>query len=539
MNLGVGMGATGEKNMQQDKAAEGAVDFFKIVETSPQAISLHQQGQLRYANPACRKLFAVDQGTAITNLSVRDFVLPEDQETVTQRISAIINSGQRLGCFEQKLRRLNGQVFDAEIQVAPMGDSAQGLLQVVMQDISGRKTAERAIYSSEARYRAIVEGLPNLVFVIRDGLLEYVNARSLKILGYSRAGLFAAPRPFAELLEESSRSRFFDAMERLALGRSSAPFVAHLRQLRGDALAVLLAVELMEPERRGPGEALQVLAVATELTPLDQNDNVHEKGCKRLARELEGRQHQLVQSQKELDAFVYSVSHDLRAPLHHITGFTDATLDEFGDVIGNEGRRYLERALGSVEHMTTLIDALLRLSRLSRAELKKQSLDLGGLCQAVFFDLQQQWKKSAELAALPMQLLVEPDLRAYGDSNLLRLVVENLLDNAIKFSVQTGAVEIWVERVDISEEKKENQLEQQAFVVRDHGVGFDPAQLDRLFAPFQRLHNKTDYPGLGIGLATARRVITRHGGRIWAESNPGEGASFFFTLPDAPDFPAA
>ena len=222
---------------------------------------------------------------------------------------------------------------------------------------------------------------------------------------------------------------------------------------------------------------------------------------------------------EELETFSYSVSHDLRAPLRAIDGFSQALVEDFGEPLGVDGKNLLDRVRAGAKQMGQLIDGLLQLSRASRGELRREPLDLSALARGVVNDLQ-----AGDPARSP-KVFIEDDLHAEGDPALLRAVLQNLLGNAWKFTAGVADAEIHFNRADARRRP--------GFVVRDTGVGFDPAYAGKLFQPFQRLHRASDFPGTGIGLATVQRIIRRHSGRVWAESQPGKGAAFYFTLWDA------
>jgi hypothetical protein len=239
-----------------------------------------------------------------------------------------------------------------------------------------------------------------------------------------------------------------------------------------------------------------------------------------LNRELEqrviDRTAQLETANKELESFSYSVSHDLRAPLRSIEGFTQAIEEEQADRLDHAGRDYLRRVRAAALKMTRLIDAMLDLSRLSSGELRRVSVDLSALAEDVAKDLRRTQPERVVEFVIPRGLTVE------GDAVMLRAVVENLLGNAWKFTGKrdTPRIEFGAVRLNGS----------CAFFVRDNGAGFDTVYAGRLFGAFQRLHSTDDYPGFGIGLATVQRILHRHGGRIWAEGEPEKGATFYFTL---------
>ena len=225
---------------------------------------------------------------------------------------------------------------------------------------------------------------------------------------------------------------------------------------------------------------------------------------------------ELERANRELDAFSYSVSHDLRAPLRAIDGFARVLVEHNAAGLDDRARHYLDRIVGGVARMAELIDALLELARISLAPLTKSDVDLSAMAAAVAADLHAAQPERA------VNIAIEPRLTGRGDRRLVSVVLANLIGNAWKFTARTPGARIQIAR---------HPEEPDAFVVRDNGAGFDRAGTERLFGAFQRFHSSAEFEGTGIGLATVQRVVTRHGGRIWAEAAPNRGAAFFFTLP--------
>ena len=225
----------------------------------------------------------------------------------------------------------------------------------------------------------------------------------------------------------------------------------------------------------------------------------------------------LTATNHELSTFAYSVSHDLRAPLRAIDAFSQALLEDYGGVLDPQGQDYLRRVRANAGRMSQLIDDLLQLSRLTRAEMHCEAIDLTGIARAIVADLQR---------ADPNRTVVcniEPGVTAHGDPRLVRVLLENLLGNAWKYTSRHPTAQITFGR-----NSEDGEV---VYYVRDDGAGFDLAYADKLFRPFQRLHTMDEFEGAGVGLATAQRVVRRHGGRIWADAAPEKGATFFFTLP--------
>ncbi len=264
------------------------------------------------------------------------------------------------------------------------------------------------------------------------------------------------------------------------------------------------------------GQAYAVCGISTDITDWKRA----EEKIRQLNEDLEGRvlerTAELEASTRELDAFAYSVSHDLRAPLRSLHGFSEALLADYHDVLDDTGQDYLRRLQRNVRRMGEMIDSLLTLSRATRVDFARHPVDLSGLAREVTAELR------AGDTSREVTVDIADDLRCVGDPQLLRLVMQNLLANAWKFSAKTGGA-----RIEVGQEHRDGE---HAFFVRDNGAGFDMRYAGKLFSAFQRLHSAAEFEGTGIGLATVQRIIHRHGGRVFAEAEPGQGATFYFML---------
>jgi two-component system NtrC family sensor kinase len=228
---------------------------------------------------------------------------------------------------------------------------------------------------------------------------------------------------------------------------------------------------------------------------------------------------ELERKNRELESFSYSVSHDLRAPLRSIDGFSQALVEDYGDKLDESGQDYLRRLRAAARRMSELIDDLLQLSRVGRAELRRETVDLSALSRNVVADLERQRPGGRT------EVIIQSGMAADADARLVRIVLENLLGNAWKFTANVPQPKIDVAKMEVAGSE--------TYFVRDNGPGFDMQYADKLFRPFQRLHSEEEFPGTGIGLATTRRIIERHAGKIWVEATPNQGATFFFTLSPA------
>jgi PAS domain S-box-containing protein len=221
---------------------------------------------------------------------------------------------------------------------------------------------------------------------------------------------------------------------------------------------------------------------------------------------------------KELETFSYSVSHDLRAPLRGIDGFSQALLEDYSDVLDEVGTGYLHRIRSATTHMGELIEGMLNLSRVTRKIVEVQTVDLSMIAKEIAVELQTAEPKRRAVFE------IKKDMLAFADPTLIRVVMENLLENAWKYTSRTSEAHIEFGTME--------GVGRRVFFVRDNGVGFNMIYVDKLFVPFQRLHSSADFSGTGIGLATVDRIIRRHGGEVWATGDVDKGATFYFTLPE-------
>ncbi|MFL6551262.1 MAG: sensor histidine kinase [Povalibacter sp.] len=235
-----------------------------------------------------------------------------------------------------------------------------------------------------------------------------------------------------------------------------------------------------------------------------------------LEKRVAARTLQLESANRELEAFAYAVSHDLRAPLRSMSGFSQILEESASDSLDEKSRDYLRRIRDASSRMSTLIDDLLSLSRISRSELIPRATSLTQIANDAAATVRDRYP------GREVELSIESGLDVHGDTRLLRIALENLLDNAWKYTANAAAPHITVGR--------ETQGSGPVYFVRDNGVGFDMAYSAKLFGPFQRLHAESQFPGTGIGLVTVQRIVARHGGRIWAHAEPDRGATFYFTL---------
>ena len=280
-------------------------------------------------------------------------------------------------------------------------------------------------------------------------------------------------------------------------------FSQEKKQLEGTQRAVLNILEDFE------GEKTKVERANGQLEREIKERKSAEEEIQRTNRELRA-------ANKELEAFSYSVSHDLRTPLRSIDGFSQALLEDYADKLDSTAMDHLQRVRRSAQRMAALIDDMLNLSRVTRCELHRETLDLSAMAKLIAAELQE-----AE-PGRRVEFVIESGLAGVGDPQLLRAAMENLLRNSWKYTSGHPTARI--------EFGRSNEIDKHPFLIRDDGAGFDPRYADRLFGAFQRLHSAKEFPGTGVGLATVQRIIHRHGGEIWAEGAVEQGATFYFTL---------
>ncbi|GFO55383.1 PAS domain-containing sensor histidine kinase [Geomonas sp. Red276] len=377
-------------------------------------------------------------------------------------------------------------------------------------DITDRKQAENALRESESRYRSLVEGTHDAVVVHIDGDFVYLNSAAVTLLG-ARTCDEVIGKPVLSFVHPDSRAAVSSGIRNVYENGGESP-LTETQLVRADGS--VLDVESVGMPIIYDGRPA-VMAVLRDITDRKRakaelallNAELESRVLKRTA--------ELTQAIRDHESFSYSVSHDLRAPLRHINSYSAILAEDYQDHLPPEAREYLARIRSSSRVMGNLIDHLLELSRVARTDLRRQTLDLSSLVETTLTMFAETEPARRVDTEVEQRVLVD------GDAHLLNLLVQNLVGNAWKYTARQE-----VGRIQFGTEYEGGQ---RIYFVKDNGVGFDPSYSEKLFTPFERLHG-SEFEGAGIGLASAKRIVERHGGRIWGEGAVGGGAVFFFTL---------
>ena len=376
-----------------------------------------------------------------------------------------------------------------------------------------RAEAESRVRASESRMRTLLEAAPDAVITCDpQGRIEFINPQAERMFGYSRSELVGQP------IEVLVPERYLHHHEELRNGYIANPSVREIgsglelwgRRKDGSEIPVAISLSPVLNER---GKMESVFADVRDVTQRRRADSeIHA-----LNTQLAAQNQELQNVNHELEAFSYSVSHDLRAPLRAIDGFSRILQKELHDKLDAGAQDKLGRVRRGAQHMGELIDDLLKLSRVSRTDVKREPVDLSAMAGEIVEELRRNEPERS------VRVDIAEGLSTQADSRLIRVALENLLNNAWKFTSEREDARIKFATAVGGTEKR--------FFVRDNGAGFDMAYADKLFGAFQRLHDAAEFPGTGIGLATVQRVIHKHGGRIWADASVDRGATFYFELP--------
>jgi PAS domain S-box-containing protein len=404
---------------------------------------------------------------------------------------------------KEEIQKLNEEL---EQRVIERTQQLEDMNRRLEDEIVERKQIEKALKEEELRYRALFEQSPEGILLIdpETALPIEFNETALRQLGYSHNEFAQMRVSDYEAIEKPEDTKAH--IEKI-LREGRDDFETKHRTKNGEIKNVLVTVQMLDLYSKPVFHCIY-----RDITELKQA----EIAISELNEMLQHRALELEAINKELEAFSYSVSHDLRAPLRSIDGFSKALLEDYHEKLEGEGRDYLQRIRKASQHMGQLIDDLLNLSRVARNEMHQDLVDLSEMVKEIASDLQEA------RADRIVKFIIEDGVMVKGDSRLLRIFLENLIGNAWKFTEKNPDAVIQFGSLQYDGKT--------LYFIRDNGAGFDMTYANKLFGAFQRLHTQAEFPGTGIGLAIVYRIIQRHGGKVWAEGEPGKGATFYFTL---------
>ena len=504
-----------ERKRSEQALALAVKKYTTMFNTTSDGVWLHNlQGEILEVNEAYCFMSGYSR-EELTHMSINSLEAEESSAAIAARIQDLLRQGGH-DRFESRHRRQDGSIFDVDITALYL-DIEDGRIAIFIRDITKRKQAVEQFRSSEHFTRRVLNQLFAFVGVLSpDGAVIEANEAPLAAAGLT--------------LDDVRGKKFWDcAWWNYDPAVQSRLRVACQAAAKGEIFRYDVQVRTAGDTRTwidfqvGPlkddqGRVTHLIPSAMVLTERKQAENE----ILQLNEEMTARNVELEVVNKELESFIYSISHDLRAPARHMAGFAEILLEDYRDRLDGTGQDYLRRIIGGADKMRSLIDDLLRLSRISKQEMRRESVDLGALALAVASSL-----KEAE-PDRGIDLSIAEGITAVADRGLLEIALVNLLDNAWKFTAKTAEAKI--EFGAKPEGTGPDGSPGPVYFIKDNGAGFKAEHRDKLFLPFHRLHPEREFAGTGIGLAIVERIIHRHGGRIWADGDVGRGATFYFTL---------
>ncbi len=482
---------------------------FSMEHASDAVFWVDPHGRFLYANQAsCRSLGYSREELLSMSVSDVDPLVPQEAwEPIWENIKT-----RRSITFETQNRTKQGRIFPVEVTANYLRFDGGDYNFSFVRDITERKRLEATLQESEEKFRTMVNSIPQLAWIARtDGHILWFNQRWYEYTGATPDEVegWGWQRVYDRAVLPTIIEKWQAAID------AGEPFEMEF-PLRGADGTFRIFLTRVQPLKDPQGKVLQWFGTNTDVDELKQAEETIQQANNELEKRVIIRTAELEAANKEMEAFSYSVSHDLRAPLRAVNGFAGIVLNEFGPQMPADALRYLERIRDGAQRMGALIDDLLAFSRLSRQSMRHGHVDSVKLVQNVLDESAPQ----REGRTIEIRVGKLPD--CHGDAALLRQVWVNLISNAVKY---TGGREAAVVEIGCERENNEN-----VFFVRDNGTGFNMQYANKLFGVFQRLHRADEFEGTGVGLAIAQRIVHRHGGRIWADAAEGRGATFCFTI---------
>ena len=493
-------------------------DLRLLFESAPVPLVLTRRSDstLLMVNRAAALAFEVDPEGVLGTHAAAFYARPADREVFLQ---ALARDG-RVDRMELELKTAGGRHLWASVSASLIDYRGEGAVLLGVANLTERIEAARALRESRQMLRLVLDTIPVRVFwKDRDSVYQGCNHLVAADSGLQSVDEIVGKTDFDLGYKEAAE---FQADDRRVM-ESGRPKVYYEEPVTTAPGRVIWARTSKFPLRAPGGEVVGVLGIFEDITDRKEVEEDIRRLNAELERRVAERTAQLTAANKELESFSYSVSHDLRAPLRAIDGFSQALVEDSGDLMDQNARGHLHRVRLASQRMGQLIDDILDLSRTSRAELRRGRVSLSSLAEAIVAQLRASGPERR------VEFVIEGGLEADADESLSRVLLENLLGNAWKYTSKKP-----VARIEFGRTRRELGP---VFFVRDDGDGFDMAYAHKLFGAFQRLHGFEEFEGTGIGLATVRRIVERHGGKVWGEGQPGVGAVFYFSLGDEPARP--
>ncbi|MDX2044194.1 MAG: PAS domain S-box protein [Acidobacteriota bacterium] len=501
---------------ERQKARKSVERLAEILQLTTDFVGISKvDGHSPFMNGGGRKMLGIDESENISDLQVRDF-LPDSAWKIYREEALPLVMLDGVWAGETSLRRRDNSELDvSQVLIGHRNGSGKiEYLSTIMRDISDRKRGEQALRQSEERFRALYEDNPSMYFIVdANGIVLSVNRYGAEHLGYRVKELVG--KSVLGVFHEDDKARVAEKFQ-ACLQQPDKVAEWEFRKLHKNG-TLMWVKEFVRVVKADDGKPV-ALIVCDDITEQKKTEQKIQQLNAELEIRVAERTAQLQAANHELEAFSYSVSHDLRAPLRAISGFSDALLADHSNRLDEQGLHYLKRINVASQRMGHLIDALLSLSRIMRKEIHLSDVNLSELAQQVIAEL------PTTNSGRKVEFVIQPGLKTNADTGLIRIVLENLISNAWKYTATRELAKIEFGSITLPGDG------QQAFFVRDNGVGFDMAYSSQLFRVFQRLHSKKEFEGEGIGLTTVLRIIQRHGGKVWAEGAVNEGACFYFTI---------
>ncbi|MEW6613490.1 MAG: PAS domain S-box protein [Pseudomonadota bacterium] len=470
-------------------------------------------GQWLLVNDRFCEILGYERGELLQR-SWMDVTYPEDVEDDLEHLGRILGNQVQHYTKRKRYIQKNGTPIWVNLTLSlvrtPAGEPKYFI--TVIEDITQTKQAEEELKKANEFREKVLESATNAIFALDlGGYFTLLNRRASEISGYAADELIG--QPFAKLFSPETLGAVQEQINRTTgRGEEIRNYEVELTRKDGSKRMISFSVVPLAED----GRVIGSVGTAEDITERKQAEEEVRRLNAELEQRVEERTAELTAVNRELEAFSYSVSHDLRAPLRAIDGFSQALLEDYADRLDGEGIRHLERVRAATQRMGQLIDDLLNLSRVTRSEMHRERVNLSAIAQRFAEELH------ASQPQRQVEFVIAPNVTARGDARLLQVVLENLLRNAWKFTSKHERA-----RIEFGVTQRDGK---RTYFVRDDGAGFDMSYAHKLFGAFQRLHGATEFEGTGIGLATVQRIIHRHGGRIWAEGAIEQGATFYFTL---------